>query len=120
MAKSPEERPHILAALGGAKETMGNQDGGDPANPQSPLQRVLQFCLDPNGPVRDQDRIHGLQSCASWSNPSRVATWEAMKEDWQRLADMYHGQFLLAHLIKVIQHFKLVCDNISPITEDLA
>ncbi|KAG5453850.1 Puromycin-sensitive aminopeptidase [Clonorchis sinensis] len=101
LAKSPEERPHILSALGAAREVSGHQDGGDPAEPpHSPLLRVLKFCLDPNGPVRDQDRIHGLQVCASWSHASRVATWEAVKEDWPHLSDIYHGQFLLAFLIK--------------------
>ncbi|KAF8569224.1 hypothetical protein P879_00690 [Paragonimus westermani] len=104
LVKSPEERSHILSALGGASEVCNDTEtGGDPAAaPASSLKRVLQFCVDPKGPVRDQDRIQGLQACASWSAAARLATWEAMKADWGHLAEIYHGQFLLAFLIKSV------------------
>ncbi|VDP66584.1 unnamed protein product [Echinostoma caproni] len=105
-AKCPEERADILSALGGAHVTrpytsasggVGDLTG---TGARSQLEQVLAFCLDPKGPVRDQDRIHGLSVCASWSAPARQTTWKTIKSDWPRLSDVYHGQFLLAHLIK--------------------
>lgn len=109
-----EERAHILSALGGAHtarpanitSTTGSAVAGCLGDPNdvsslSQLDQVVSFCLDPNGPVRDQDRIHGLSVCASWSSSARQATWRAIKADWIRLSEVYHGQFLLAHLIKV-------------------
>ncbi|CAH8442119.1 unnamed protein product [Dicrocoelium dendriticum] len=99
--KSPEERSHILTALGAARELELNSNQSGDHSP-TPLQRVIQFCLDPAGPVRDQDRIHGLLACASWSSASRLVTWNSVKVEWDRLSKLYHGQCLLAYLVKGI------------------
>ncbi|CAH8462262.1 unnamed protein product [Schistosoma turkestanicum] len=96
---SPEERHHILWALGAAHETICNGLNGS-SSASSPLSDVLHFCLDPNGPVKDQDRIHGLIACSSWSIPARLATWKSIMDEWSRIMELYGGQFLLPTLLE--------------------
>ncbi|CAH8834326.1 unnamed protein product [Trichobilharzia szidati] len=94
---SPEERNHILWALGAARETHYN-NVGDASS--SPLLDVLRFCLDPNGPVKDQDRVHGLIACSSSSLQARRVTWNHIKSEWARITELYKSHFLLPSLLE--------------------
>ncbi|CAH8461923.1 unnamed protein product [Heterobilharzia americana] len=95
--ESHEERHHILWALGAAR-VANCSNVGDASS--SPLLDVLRFCLDPNGPVRDQDRIHGLIACSSWSTPARLTTWNYIKSEWTRITELYKKHFLLPTLLE--------------------
>lgn len=75
----------------------------------SPLKQVLNFCLDPNGPVRDQDRITTICASASWSLEARKTTWECLKSDWSHIYEIYNGQTLLSSMIEVSLIYFVIC-----------
>merc|ERR1712113_1067846 len=106
-SKCPEERAHILSALGAApdKPTSSTLNGDMSASAIAPLQSVIDFCLDRAGPVRDQDKVSGLRCCAYWSPAARALTWTALKAEWAYVRDIYRGPFLLGSLIRgVLSH----------------
>ncbi|RTG84876.1 puromycin-sensitive aminopeptidase [Schistosoma bovis] len=112
---SPEERHHILLALGAARET--NCNGLNDSSSSSPLSDVLHFCLNPNGPIKDQDRVHGLVACSSWSIPARLATWKSITNEWSRITELYGGQFLLPTLLENVLSGFSTKSHISVIKE---
>ncbi|XP_018649175.1 cytosol alanyl aminopeptidase (M01 family) [Schistosoma mansoni] len=113
---SPEERHHILLALGAARETNCNGLNNSSSS-SSPLSDVLHFCLNPNGPIKDQDRIHGLVACSSWSIPARLATWKSITNEWSRIIELYSGQFLLPSLLEGVLSGFSTKSHISAIKE---
>ncbi|CAH8476347.1 unnamed protein product [Schistosoma guineensis] len=112
---SPEERHHILLALGAARET--NCNGLNDSSSSSPLSDVLHFCLNPNGPIKDQDRVHGLVACSSWSISARLATWKSITNEWSRITELYGGQFLLPTLLENVLSGFSTKSHISVIKE---
>ncbi|TNN07047.1 Puromycin-sensitive aminopeptidase [Schistosoma japonicum] len=114
---SSEERHHILLALGAAPCTSCGDFNNSSSS--SPLENVLQFFLDPKGPVKDQDRIHGLIACSSWSTSARLATWKSITSKWSRIIELYSGQFLLPSLLENVLSGFSVKSHISEIKEFL-
>lgn len=62
------------------------------------MTKALDFAMSDK--VRNNDRVFVIGSVASHSSKGRDFTWKFVKENWEKLHEMYKGMFLISRLVK--------------------